>query len=39
MPSNGPRPDFSLVEYGLLAAFLALWVLIALDSFGALSGL
>jgi Flp pilus assembly pilin Flp len=31
-----PRPDSSLAEYGLLAAFLALWILIALDSMGAL---
>lgn len=39
MPSQDrPRPRTSLAEYGLLAAFLALWILIALDSMGALAG-
>ena len=33
------RPDSSLAEYGLLIAFLALWLAIALDAIGVFSGL
>lgn len=39
LPHHRRRPESPLAEYGLLIAFLALWLVVALDAFGVFSGL